>query len=367
MGRKGHNQIGQIADLSIEYRKEAMNKIYEETIAQEYHRKDRLILFNGSQSTSITQNPNIEYLSSLNEWLAPTVLNRELIKDPDWSNDESPSIAWLGEAMQIGKHTQATFRQRSRSNLLLIGNSSETIMGIIGGLLISLVHSCQSNRAKFYIIDSHQQEDESSNVFEMFYQKFSTYFSISLGQRIPNVPTIPKAVNILNDVYLEFKRREQERSLNPDNLDFGQQIFFVYIIGGANRSSNLLPIINNRNSEEMSDDANKLSSIVSQGAELGIHTILWIDRIPNFLRVFNNSRSAFTHFDMRVALKMFPDDSRKLLDEPYANDLQRLLAYFYDASIGLENLEKFKPYGALTLSELDRYSQQFNQRLNREV
>jgi DNA segregation ATPase FtsK/SpoIIIE, S-DNA-T family len=367
MGRKGHNQIGQIADLSLEYRKEAMNKIYEEMVTQEYHRKDRLILFNGSQSTSLSQNPYIEYLSNLNQPLSPTVLNREVIKDPDWSNDESPSVGWLGESMQIGKHTQAIFRQRSRSNMLLIGNSTEIIMGILGGLLISLVHSCQSNLAKFYIIDSHQQEDESNNMLETFYRKFSSHFSITLGQRSPKVPTIANATNTLNDVYLEFKHREQERLLNPNNLDFGQQIFFVYIIGGTNRSPNLLPILNNRNSEEMSDDANKLSSIVSQGAELGIHTILWIDRVPNFFRVFNNSRSAFSYFDMRVALKMSPDDSRKFLDEPYANNLQRLLAYFYDASVGLENLEKFKPYAALTLSDLDRYSQKFNQRLNTEV
>jgi predicted RNA-binding protein with RPS1 domain len=130
-GRKGHNDIGQIADVGLAQRQNALQKV--QTIANEraYQRPDPLVIFYGNRPTKLEHNGQLLQLSTMKRWISLSELNKQVLGESDWLTQEFPGVAWLGEAMRIGSHTKAIFRRRPRSNMLLIGASEETIFGIL--------------------------------------------------------------------------------------------------------------------------------------------------------------------------------------------------------------------------------------------
>ena len=362
-GRKGHNVIGQVVKATAEDAKTTLQEIHQVAVQKNYQRSNPLILFNGNRPTRLSQNGQLARLKA--NWLSPSALNKEILSEPDWIPQEFPCVAWLGEAMRVGDHTRAIFRRRARSNMLMIGSSEETIFGILGGILVSLVHTCQPRKAEFYLLDLSQPTDEDDNYWTnlspVFRESFSDYFPTLIGKRFSDSDQqVQRSETILQKVHAELERRQQERETNPDQLDFGPSVFFICAIGSLSRAQNLRPVVGRRG-DEMSPDAEKFLQVVSQGAELGIHTILWLDNTKTFLQLFSDSRSAFTHFDLRIGLKMPADDSRQLLGESYAQNLPRMRAYFQDASLA-NGLEKFKPYAVPKKEEMQAYRRQFQAR-----
>ncbi|AMW29886.1 FtsK/SpoIIIE domain-containing protein [Arthrospira platensis] len=365
-GKKNQNEIGQVADISAQERSNALVNIQEIVNQNHYQRSEPLILFNGSRPTKLSHNRQLVKLSDMTEWLSLKELNKQVIKEPDWVVQETPGIAWLGEPMRIGDHTKAIFRRRPRNNMMIVGSSEEIVLGIIGGILMSLIHCYQPQKARFMIADL-SIPDEDNDWTEMtinFRNAFNSYFPTQIAKRFadPDCQVI-KAETLLNETYEEFERRLKQREENPDQNpdDLGDSLFFVYAVGGLNRSQNLRPVMGHR-SEEPSEDAERLLKLISQGSELGIHTIFWLEDMKTFLKLTGDNRSWLTHFDLRVALNMPGDDSRLLLGEVHAEKLPRLRAYFRDDS-ATAGLEKFKPYAVPTKEEIGEYCHNFEQRL----
>jgi hypothetical protein len=89
----------------------------------------------------------------------------------------------------------------------------------------------------------------------------------------------------------------------------------------------------------------QLAKIVTEGPDVGVHTLLWCDTYTNLLRTFD--RRSINEFGLRVALQMSADDSRNLVDSDAANKLGVHRALFYDEDRS-GKLEKFRPYGIPT-------------------
>ncbi len=364
-GSKNHNEIGQVADISTEERINALLHIQSVVQNTNYQRSEPVILFDGSKPTKLKDNRQLLQLSKMTQWLSLKELNKQLIKEPDWIVQETPGVFWLGEAMRIGNHTKGVLRRRPRSNMILVGSSEETIFDIIGGILISLIHCYQPQKAQFNLIDL-SIPDEDNLWTEMtvnFRDAFDSYFPTIIGKRFADQDQqIIKAETLLDNTYKELERRLQQTDKNSDQNpdELGESLFFVYAIGGLNKAQNLRPVMRN-NREEASEDAQKLLKLISQGSELGIHTILWLEDMKTFLKLTGDYRSWLTNFDLRIGLTMPGDDSRLLLGESDAQKLPRLRAYFRDDS-ATAALEKFKPYAVPTKQEIAEYKTNFQQR-----
>lgn len=364
-GQKNFNEIGQVADISAQERYNALTHIQNVAQQRQYQRSQPLVLFYGSKPTKLQDNRQLLQLMKMNEWLSLKDLNKQVIKEPDWIVQESPSVFWLGEPMRIGNHTKGIFRRRPRSNMLLVGNSEETIFGIIGGIIISLMHCYQPQKARFNIIDL-SIEDEDNLWTEMsvnFRNKFDGFFPIKIAKRYGDSEAeIMKAETLLKETFEEFERRLKLRDENPDlnPNELGESLFFIYAIGGLNKAQNLRPVMGRRD-EEPSEDAQKILKLISQGSEFGIHTILWLEDMKAFNKLTTNNRQWLGNFDLRVALQMSGDDSRLLLGETVAEKLPRLRGYFKDESATV-GLDKFKPYAVPTKAEIREYATNFNKR-----
>jgi DNA segregation ATPase FtsK/SpoIIIE, S-DNA-T family len=366
LGRKGSNTIGQVADVSQEERIKAVLQTQAVAKQRNFERSTPLIVFNGTRPSKLAYNGQLAKLAAMDNWLSSTALNKQIVQNQDWFSQEFPGVVWLGESMKIGNHTQAIFRRRQRSNLLLVGGAEESIFGTIGGILLSLVHCYQPQQAQFQIVDLSQSIDEESQDWTTmsidFRDCFSDYFSIEVGKRFPDLDRqIPKAETTLRKAFDELELRLAKQKENPDELNLGQPYFLVCAIGSLNRAQYLRPVAGKRG-EEMSEDAQKLINLVAQGPEVGIHTILWVDNMATFRQLSGDSRSALSPFDLRVGLAMPENDSRDLLGEGYAKNLPRLRAYYRDMLV-TEGLEKFKPYAVPSIEDMQKYNLRFEQRL----
>ena len=86
--------------------------------------------------------------------------------------------------------------------------------------------------------------------------------------------------------------------------------------------------------------AQQLATILREGPDVGIHTIVWCDTVTNLNRSLD--RRALREFAMRVVFQMSAEDSANLIDTPAASKLGPYRALFYSEEEG--RLEKFRPY-----------------------
>ncbi|MGC9084219.1 MAG: hypothetical protein ACP5ME_13720 [Anaerolineae bacterium] len=96
--------------------------------------------------------------------------------------------------------------------------------------------------------------------------------------------------------------------------------------------------------------AQQFTTILREGPDLGIHTILWCDTVTNLNRSLD--RRALRECAMRVVFQMSAEDSANLIDSPVASKLGPYRALFYDEEEG--RLEKFRPYGLPSAAWLEQ-------------
>jgi DNA segregation ATPase FtsK/SpoIIIE, S-DNA-T family len=368
LGRKGSNSIGQVADVSQEERVRVLLHIQEKVARDGYRRSNSLIVFNGNQPSKLSNNDQLLKMSMMDKWLDSSDVNKQIVQNQDWFPQEFPSVFWLGESMRIGNHTQSIFRRRQRSNMLIVGAVEENIAGMLAGVLISLVHNYKPQQASFHLIDLFQSsgndDGDYSNMSSNFSTAFQEFFPVEIGKRFAEPDKgVDKSENVLRKAFDEFEVRLAKRKKDPDDLNLGEPYFLVCAIGSLNRAQYLRPVAG-RSREEPSEDAQKFMNLLSQGAELGIHTILWVDNTKTFQQIFTDSRSIWGSFDMRIGLAMPENDSRDLLGEGYAKNLPPMRAYFRDMML-TEGPEKFKPYAVPSFQEMNKYNHLFKNRLMR--
>ncbi|MBT9317054.1 FtsK/SpoIIIE domain-containing protein [Leptothoe spongobia] len=366
-GRKGSNQLGQVADVNPDERKQALRAIQQVASEQNYHRpeSDPLVLFDGRHPTRLRNNSVLTTLAKAPHWLSSAEI-KTLIQEPSWRTKQYPSVAWLGEAMRIGDHSRAIFRRQLGSNLLIVGQDAEDSYGILAGTLTSLACCHQLHKVKFYIADMADEEDASlywSSLTTDFRNTFEPFFDIQLAKDFPDKERhISTTTTLLQNVYTEFERRTQLRQDDPDVYDFGPSVFLVCAFGTLDCLSSLRPVPGRRGDPEMSDDAQKLLDIAAQGAELGIHLVLYIENLKVLNQLFaTKERAALNHFGLRVCLTMPADDSRTLLGDNAAAGLPKLRAYFKNVAASSQ-LDKLKPYAIPTQAELSQYGQLLHQK-----
>jgi hypothetical protein len=96
-----------------------------------------------------------------------------------------------------------------------------------------------------------------------------------------------------------------------------------------------------RRGEREPSPAERLATILREGALAGVHVVVWCDSLVNLNRAFD--RPLLREFGLRVLFQMSATDSSTLMDSPAASKLGRHRALFLHEE--QERPEKFRPYG----------------------
>ena len=368
LGEKDYNLIGQVAFVNLEARRAAMNAILEESQQSSLARSTQTFIFNGIRNARLQDNTELLKLFQCNRWMDFKEINQSVLQERRWTSLEQPCATWVGESMRIGRHVRLVLKRRSRCNLAIIGGSEYEIFGILGSLLLGLVYACPPEQISFQIIDLSLSEEEDLPVLDNFTRHFKDIFQVNFGKRFITANddrNTVKADVVWQLVCEEFSKRVQMRSENPDMLDFGKTVFFIFALGSLSQMDRFRPVAG-RIGDEMSPDAKKLLEIVSQGPELGIKVVLWLGDVKSLQTLFANNRSALSNFDHRICLRLNDRDSQDFLGENIAKHLKDTQAYYNDISTP-DIPEKFRTYAHLSDQEIEKYAQNLKTRKSRKT
>lgn len=258
---------------------------------------------------------------------------KEFLSQPQWSVQLRHASAWLGEPVALKPATIARFRRQSGSNLLIVGQNDEAALGILMMTMLSLCAQHAPKAAKFYILDFGAVDAPNAH----FLSRLSEILphAVRYGRR-RNLP------DLINDVGNELKRRSD---LNDAGIQKEPAIYLnVY---GLQRAHDLQEgdgfsnfALGPTEQPQPASAAKQFSKILSDGPDLGIHSLVWCDTVNNINRRLN--RQALRELEMRIVFQMSNEDSSNLIDTTVASKLGQHRALFY--SVEDSYIEKFRPY-----------------------
>jgi energy-coupling factor transporter ATP-binding protein EcfA2 len=258
---------------------------------------------------------------------------QDLISGP--RNTERPDVyrAWLGEPIAIRESVAAQFHRRSASNLLIVGRNSETALGLVAVSLVSLA-------AQLPVTNTTPQDSEARQVYVLDFGAMDANYAGYLARicnDLSHVAEIGRRRHLprmITELAAEVQRRiDEEDETAPDKY---------LIVFGLQRARDLrtqdsFGLYGDEGAEL--DPGRMFGTILREGPDLGVHTIIWCDTVTNLNRSMD--RRTQREFAMRVALQMSAEDSVNLIDTPAASKLGSNRALFYDEDLGM--LEKFRP------------------------
>jgi S-DNA-T family DNA segregation ATPase FtsK/SpoIIIE len=274
-------------------------------------------------------------------------------------------LAWLGDPIAIRDPIAAAFRRQSGSNLLIVGQNDEAALGMMMVALISLAAQIP---LQTFSMSEGGQDGGGSNFYVLDFGAVDAPYAglwNKLAEALPGQVKVGQRRQ-LSEFIAELAAEVQQR-LDNERPGAPSRYLFVY---GLQRARDL-------RQEEMGfgsyrsfgeepaapNPAQQFATILREGPDLGIHTLVWCDTMTNLNRSLE--RRALREFAMRVAFQMSAEDSANLLDSPLASKLGPHRALFYDEEAG--QLEKFRPYGPPSAGWLEWVRAQFaSQRLKEE-
>lgn len=154
---------------------------------------------------------------------------------------------------------------------------------------------------------------------------------------------------------------EVDRRLAADEGDLAGEPSLYLLVFGLQRARDLrqeddLDYSFTLSSEQTAapSPAKQFPTLLREGPDLGVHTLLWCDTFANLTRTLD--RRSLREFEMRVAMQMSAEDSNNLIDSPAAAKLGLHRAIFASAEEG--RVEKFRPYGLPASAWLEHVSTQ---------
>ncbi|MBD3327447.1 cell division protein FtsK, partial [candidate division KSB3 bacterium] len=212
---------------------------------------------------------------------------QELLEHPRWSENLRRYSAWLGEPIAIKEATQANFRRQSGSNLLVIGQQDEAVIGMLTINLLTLSAQYRPNAALFYILDFGNVDAPHAHFLNSLTDMLPQQVKYGRRRHLPD---------IINTVYQEV---EDRLAHEDERLEKKPSIYLI--IYGLQRARDLEKDDGFSSFDYstappfgMSDDpappppalkpGQQFPKILREGPDLGIHTIVWCDTYTNLNR-----------------------------------------------------------------------------------
>jgi S-DNA-T family DNA segregation ATPase FtsK/SpoIIIE len=311
-GRIEGNSLFQVFWLDDDRREDYLCQIREQAELFNWTRFEPQVVFDGNAPAKVETNRDFMRLLSI----------------PDWPGSQRAYLAWLGEPIEIKPHTAALLRRQSGSNIMIVGQNEHetTAMSMLTVALLSLAAQQRPEAAQFVFLNLSDVDAE--------WHALPDALADSLPHTIKIVPR-RGLMTAIEEVTAELAIR-----LAVEAETHRPSIYLT--IFGLHRSRDLRWDDSwYAGSDRLIPPAARLLAICREGPDVGIHTLLWCDTYANLERALDRSPERF--FDLRVALQMKADDSRRLLDSDAASKLGLHRAIYCDEERP-GRLEKFRPY-----------------------
>ena len=337
-GRVEGNSRFQTAWLPEDQRNVYLAQIAELAKQNGYRTPRPQIVFEGNAPAEVEKNDRLRNLLTAPAWPASTPREQ---------------FAWLGDPTAIRDPIAAVFCRQSGSNLLIVGQDEEAALGMMAIALISLAAQLP--------VGGKAEGEDGATFYVLDFSKVNTSYAglwHTLADILPHTVKVGRRIQ-LPGLIAELAADVQARLNNerPDELPPRYLVLF-----GLQQARDLdqeeLGYSSYGEDSAQPNPTRQFATIVREGPDLGIHTLVWCDTKANLERRLD--RRTLREFTMRVALQMSEEDSSSLLNSPLASRLGPYRALFYSE---VENrMEKFRPYRLPSAMWLEQVRQWFKAR-----
>lgn len=322
------NSRFQVAFLPDDMRDSLLGRLSRLT-AQRGRSSTSQIVFEGNAPSHVEKNAQLQELLAAPVWTAPARAVR----------------AWLGEPVAIREPVAASFRKQSSSNLLIVGQNDELALAMFTSALISLAAQhkpLQEGDTPFSILDFGATDSPQAD------------FLTQIASKLPHRPVIGKRRQLAE--IIDRLARDVQQRVASEASSAPARYLFIYGFQRARdlRQEDLYSLGSINEESSAPNSAQQFATILREGPDVGIHTILWCDTVTNLNR--NLDHALLREFAMRVAFQMGTEDSNRLIDSSAADRLGSFRALLYDEEES--RIEKFRPYALPDREWLSRLSQQ---------
>jgi energy-coupling factor transporter ATP-binding protein EcfA2 len=321
---EGNNRF-QVAWLPDDQRDRYLAQVQQLAQARGYRPAQPQIVFEGNAPAEVEKNRPL----------------RDLLTSPlSRAAGEGPGVraarAYLGDPIAIREPVAAVFRRQSGSNLLIVGQNDEAALGMTSVALLSLTAQHAADAAQFFALDFGAADAVYADLLPNLLRGLPHTVRYGRRRELPG---------IIAGLAAEVNRRLDGETLSPSQGEgWGGGLYLL--LYGLQRARDLrqdegLGFSSFSEEPAAPNPAQQFATILREGPDVGVHTIVWCDTLTNLNRSLD--RRSLREFAMRVVFQMSAEDSANLVDSPVASKLGPHRALFYDEDEG--RLEKFRPYG----------------------
>ena len=324
------NNLFQVAWLPDDKRDRYLAQVRSLAEERDYQPPQPQIIFEGNAPAEVEKN------RPLHDFLAA----------PGWPTPSRRVSAWLGDPIAIKEPTAAHFRRQTGGNLLIVGQRDEQAIGVLSTALVSLAAQHAPEMARLYVLDFSSVDAPYADLFPHLADLLPHPVQRGRRRELPG---------IIGEIAAEVDRRLEE-----GETALWEKPAIYLCIYGLQRARDLrqeesgFSTFSGAEEKPPPTPAQQFSTILREGPDLGVHTLVWCDTYTNLTRTLD--RRALREFGMRVVFQMSAEDSANLIDTPAASKLGAYRAMFYSEDEG--RLEKFRPYGIPEISWLEAVGRQ---------
>jgi DNA segregation ATPase FtsK/SpoIIIE, S-DNA-T family len=244
-----------------------------------------------------------------------------LLSENSWPARRPYSDIWLGEPLSLDQPTSLRIMRQSGSHGLFIVRDEDQGASLLHASLLALAAQNAPGDARFFVVDM-------TNADRPWRAR-----TRALAMALPHKPYVTETSRGLHGVLEELGRLVERRSKTEDQS--GESIFLMLMgiqkmrtlreddvatyaapgiagVGDADSSDGSLP----------GPSANeRLTTILRDGPEVGVHVLAWGDALAGVMRVMD--RRMIGSMSLRVAGPMSEQDSQNFIDVPAAARIQR--------------------------------------------
>lgn len=263
--------------------------------------------------------------------------NREVIAvlgaDPPAA---SAAAAWLGIPLRVAPDLRISFSKQQGSNLLVLGMDQDIALRLLSCALLGLGLTADPQNARFLHIGFSGAPKQYLDSVMFLERELPHHFS-TLERQV--------ALDGLTQLMTELDKRL------ASTADQKEESVFI-VISGLHRWQDA----RGPNNYTPSHIGEMLARLIQQGPDVGIHTLLWCDRMGTIGAVVGGGdvQAAMAQFGHRVALQMSGDESVSFLGVQVASKLGSERAYYRYEQWPADEVEKFKPYSWVNSAELEK-------------
>jgi hypothetical protein len=244
-------------------------------------------------------------------------------------------LFWLGQPLRIADDIAVMLEPHQGANLLVLGSDENLAMRLLLSALQGLVLTTSPQAARFLLVGAVDPRQPAGQILSAL--QAGIPHSIQAHAR-------QAAVDALNTLAAEMDDRLARLPARPPDRVF-------LLVAGLHR----WPEARGPNPYTPSPAGEQWARLVQQGPQVGIHTLVWCDRLSTLGAVAGGGamHDTLAQFGHRVALQMTADESVNYLGGPYAARLGSERAYYRNEQWPADVLDKFKPYAWLSPAEVN--------------